>query len=199
LIAGALLFGDRITGSQFAGAVVSLLGMMTIVTRGSLDNLLALDFNIGDLAALGGVFLYSIYSAMLRKKPPIHPLSLLSVLFWMGVTMLLPLLGVEIARGVVMNPRLETWGAILYVGIFPSLLAYFFFNRAVELIGAARAGAYMNLPPVFGIGLAIVLLGERPETFHVVGAVLVGIGIWTSLRKAPGQPRVPAAEALEPR
>lgn len=199
LITAALLFGDRITPGQVAGAIVSLAGLLTIITRGSLDNLLALEFNRGDAAALGGVFLYSVYSAVLRKKPPIHPLSLLTALFWIGVAMLLPLLAIELVHGVVLEPRLATFGAILYVGIFPSLLAYFFFNRSVELIGAARAGVYMNLPPVFGIGLAIPLLGERLEAFHLAGAALVGIGIWTSLRKASGQTQVPPAEALEPR
>lgn len=184
LALSALLFRDRITLGQIAGTILSLIGLLAILSRGSLEALAAMEFNRGDAASLLGVFLYSLYSAMLRKKPPIHPLSLLAVLFAVGVvTLSIPYI-VELRSGVRMVGRPETVMAILYVGIFPSLLSYFFFNRSVELIGAARAGIFMNLPPVFGVGLAILLLGESLEIFHVYGAALVALGIYCATRRA---------------
>jgi drug/metabolite transporter (DMT)-like permease len=63
--------------------------------------------------------------------------------------------------------------AILYVGVFPSLVAYALFNRSVTLIGSVRAGAYMNLPPVLGVGLAMLLLGEGIASYHFIGALLI--------------------------
>lgn len=198
LALSAILFGDRIGFAQIGGTVVSLAGLLTIVARGDFDNIIALDFNRGDAAALLAVFFYALYSALLRKRPPIHPLSLLTVLFAVGVaTLLLPYL-VEVAEGRFMQARPATFGAILYVGIFPSLLSYFFFNRSVELIGTARAGIYMNLPPVFGVSLAILLLGEHLEFFHAIGAALVAIGVIYSTRSS-GAVRVAPADAPQPR
>lgn len=181
LALSALLFRERIRVSIIAGTAVSLAGMLTIAAQGDFGNLLALRFNRGDAAALVGVLLYALYSALLRKKPPIHPLSLLAVLFTVGVATLLGPYLHELAEGRLMVARTATFLAILYVAIFPSLLSYFFFNRAVDLIGAPRAGIYMNLPPVFGVGLAMVLLGEALEPFHLAGAALVAIGVvWTT-------------------
>lgn len=194
LALSAVLFRDRISWGQIAGTLLSLGGLLAILSRGSLDNILAMQFNRGDAASLLAIFLYSLYSAMLRKKPPIHPLSLLAVLFAVGVVFLSIPYAIELAEGVRMVGRPETILAILYVGIFPSLLAYFFFNRSVELIGAARAGIFMNLPPVFGVGLAILLLGEALETFHLVGGALVGLGIYCATRGASNR----AAHAIDP-
>lgn len=189
LALSALLFRERILVSTLAGTAVSLAGMLTIVAQGDFANLLALRFNKGDAAALVAVLLYALYSALLRKKPPIHPLSLLAVLFLVGVATLIGPYLYEVANGRLMVGRPETFLAILYVAIFPSLLSYFFFNRAVDLIGAPRAGIYMNLPPVFGVGLAMLLLGEGIELFHLVGAALVATGVvWTTRAPRPSAP-----------
>lgn len=72
------------------------------------------------------------------------------------------------------------WGAaaaIAYVAIFPSLIAYIFYNRGVELLGSARAGMYLFLVPVFGAILATVFLGEKLHFFHAVGFVLIVAGV----------------------
>lgn len=189
LAMSAILFRDRITWAQIFGTLVSLAGLLTIVARGDLANIISMEFNRGDAAALFGVFLYSLYSALLRKRPPIHPLSLLGVLFAIGVATLTAPYLAELIRGRHMVAGGETLMAIVYVGVFPSLLSFFFFNRSVELIGTARAGTYMNLPPVFGIGLAILLLGEALEFFHVIGALLVAIGVFCATKEWGVLPR----------
>lgn len=113
LAISGMLFHDRIRPPQIIGTLVSLAGLLTIVARGDIENLIALEFNRGDAAALGGVFLYALYSALLRKRPPIHPLSLLAVLFAVGVaTLLLPYLA-ELLSGRHMVARPATFGAIL--------------------------------------------------------------------------------------
>jgi drug/metabolite transporter (DMT)-like permease len=66
---------------------------------------------------------------------------------------------------------------LAYVAVFPSFLAYLFFNRGVELLGASRAGHFMHLMPVFGSVLAVALLGEAFHGFHAVGVALIGAGI----------------------
>jgi drug/metabolite transporter (DMT)-like permease len=195
LLLSTLVFRDKITPGQLVGTLVSLAGLLVIVAQGSMANLLAMTFNRGDAAALFGVFLYSLYSTLLRKRPAIHQLSFLVTLFGVGAASIALPYSLEIAQGHYMAARAEVVLAILYVGIFPSLLAYFFFNRSVDLIGISRASIYMNLPPIFGVGLAILLLGERLAPFHLVGAVLVASGVFLATRRgAEASPTVGEAE-----
>ena len=77
----------------------------------------------------------------------------------------------------------QTLGAIGYVSVFPSVLAYIFFNRGVELIGANRAGIYLHLVPLFGAILAITLLGEQPKMYHFIGIALILAGVALAARK----------------
>lgn len=187
LIMPSILFGERIRPLLVTSAALSFAGIVWIVTRGQP---LALDLgglNHGDLLALIGVFLYSAYATFLRKVPAIHHITLLAVLFAVGMgTLAFPYL-VSLAECGIATPRIEVIGAVLYVGIFPSLIAYAFFNRAVVLIGSVRAGVYMNLPTVFGVFLAVLLLGERLETYHLVGAAIVVAAIFVSRLAAAGQ------------
>ncbi len=196
LLLSTVIFRDRITIGQLAGTLVSLAGLLVIVAQGSLANILAMTFNRGDAAALFGVFLYSLYSTLLRKKPAIHQLSFLVTLFAVGAASIaIPYL-LELAHGHYMAARIEVPLAILYVGIFPSLLAYFFFNRSVDLIGVARASIYMNLPPVFGVALAILLLGEHLAPFHIAGAALVGAGVFMATRRGDEPPAAGPVETV---
>ncbi len=80
---------------------------------------------------------------------------------------------------------------IVFVVIFPSTLAYLFFNRGIELIGPNRAAPFFHLVPVFGSVMAIVLLGEKPELFHLVGYALVLAGIFTASRRGSARTRAP--------
>lgn len=195
LLLSTLVFRDKITPGQLVGTLVSLAGLLVIVAQGSMANLLAMTFNRGDAAALFGVFLYSLYSTLLRKRPAIHQLSFLVTLFGVGAASIAVPYSLEIAQGHYMAARAEVVLAILYVGIFPSLLAYFFFNRSVDLIGISRASIYMNLPPIFGVGLAILLLGERLAPFHLLGAALVASGVFLATRRgAEASPNVRSAE-----
>ncbi len=139
LLVSTLIFRDRISAGQLAGTLVSLAGLLVIVAQGSFANIAAMTFNRGDAAALLGVLLYSLYSTLLRKRPSMHQLSFLVVLFAVGAASIAIPYAAEIAGGRTMEARIEVPMAILYVGIFPSLLAYFFFNRAVDLIGVSRA------------------------------------------------------------
>ena len=90
---------------------------------------------------------------------------------------------VEIVRGTVQWPTPTGWLIMLYIGLLPSLVAQVFFIRGVELIGAARAGIFVNLVPVFGALLAVVLLGEPFALYHAVGLALVLGGIWLAERR----------------
>ena len=177
IIFSFLIFRDTVTPRQLAAVAISLVGVVVIVAQGSLATLSELSLNIGDLIVLAAAFSYAAYTALLRRRPRIHPLSFLFVTFIVGAAMLLPLYLWESLSGAPMRPSLVTLGAVGYVVIFPAILAYLCYNRGVELLGANRAGHFFHLQPVFGTLLAIVFLGERFQLFHAVGIGLIIAGI----------------------
>ena len=74
--------------------------------------------------------------------------------------------------------------SVLYVAIFPSVLAYMFWNKAVEIIGASKAGIFIHLMPVFGAIMAYMFLGERLRSYHIAGICLIFSGIYlTTIHK----------------
>jgi drug/metabolite transporter (DMT)-like permease len=178
-----VLFREPLTARQTLGLAVSLAGVLAIVTRGDLALLLRLDLNIGDIAVLGGLAIYGLYTALLRRRPPVAPLSFLAVTIGWGAVLLVPAWIVETfaaGRAVVLSPLAVF--ALVYVVLFPSVLAFLFFNRGVELVGANRAGPIFHLFPLFGAILSILFLGERLAPFHALGAVLILTGVTVASR-----------------
>ncbi len=180
---GFALFGERLTWRQAAGVSVSLTGVLVVICRGSLDVLLGIGFNRGDVWFLIALLIYAFYTAMLRKRPAMHPISFLAVGMSWGALLLVPAVGIEIASGQTIVFDALSLVSFAYVCIFPSLLGYLFLNRGVELIGANRAAPFLHLVPVFGSVLAIVFLGEHFELYHAVGYALVFAGITIATRK----------------
>jgi drug/metabolite transporter (DMT)-like permease len=177
------LFGDRLTLRQAGGISVSLSGVIVIICHGSLAVLLGIAFNRGDVWFVIALVFYGFYMAMLRKRPPIHPLSFLAVGMAGGAVFLIPLVVLEIASGRTMVFDAESILSFAFICLFPSLLGYLFLNRGIELVGANRAAPFIHLVPVFGSVLAIVLLGERFELYHAVGYGLVFSGITIATRR----------------
>lgn len=183
-----LLFRERIGRWQALGLALSIVGVFTIATHGRLELLARLTLNPGDAWIVLAVTCYAFYSAMLRRRPAgLHPLSFLAATFLIGAAVLLPFHLWEIADGRPMHLDRPTLLAVAYVAVFPSILAYMFFNRGVELVGANRAGQYIHLMPVFGSVLAMVFLGERPQAYHAAGIVLIVAGIVAATRGRPRQ------------
>ena len=173
-------FGDRPGVPAMAGLALSLAGVLVVVTRGHPFDVAGTDFVTGDLWICLGVACYAVYSVVLRVRPKVHPLSLLTVTFALGTAVLLPAYAVEALTGPPMHLDAATLGAIGFTAAFPSLLSYFCFNRGVELVGAARAGQFIHLVPVFAVALAVVFLDERPAAFQAAGAAFVAVGIAVS-------------------
>lgn len=181
--ASFLLFGERVGPLQGLGILVSLSGVGVIVARGDWGTLAGLAFNRGDLWILAAVVSYALYTALLRRRPVVHPLSFLATTFGLGAVMLLPFLAWEMASGRVMPATPAAFGAVAYVAVFPSVLAYFCFNRTVELIGANRTGLSVHLMPVFGTLMAIAFLGESLRWYHGAGIALIAAGILLAGRR----------------
>ena len=179
-----LLFGMRLSLAQFAGIMISLAGVLTILLRGDLAALVNIQFNRGDVMFAGAVLSFGLYSALITRRPRIHPLSLICFTIGCGALLLLPFSVWEFWNGVRLQPDALTLATVVYVMIFPSTLAYLFFNRGIALIGPNRASPFLHLVPVFGSAMAVLLLGEQPRLFHLTGYLLVLAGVVIASRPA---------------
>ena len=178
MIINFVAFQLQVRVLQIAGLFMALAGVITTVSSGQPLSLLDNGANLGDAIMMLAALCYAVYSIGLRWRPPIHWLSfvfvlalsacLVSFVFWLG----------EIQLTGVQWPSQTGWYVVLYVGIFPSLLSQLFYARGVELIGANRAGLFINLVPVFGSLLAVLVLGEGFHWFHGAGLLLVSGGIY---------------------
>ncbi|QWG12325.1 DMT family transporter [Bradyrhizobium sediminis] len=178
------LFGVRLTWAQLAGIMISLAGVLTILLRGDFAALVSIRFNRGDVMFAGAVVSFGLYSALMTRRPKTHQLSLISFTIGCGALLLLPFSIWEFSTGVRLQPDLLTAATLSYVVIFPSTLAYLFFNRGIALIGPNRAAPFLHLVPVFGSAMAILLLGEQPRLFHLIGYLLVLAGVVIASRQA---------------
>ena len=179
-----LLFRVRLTPAQLAGIAISLLGVLTIILHGDFGALGGIEFNRGDLMFAAGLLVFGLYSALMPRRPRTHQLSLISFTTGCGALMLLPFSIWEYSAGLTLKPDALTVATLVYVVIFPSTLAYLFFNRGIALIGPNRAAPFLHLVPVFGSAMAILLLGEQLRLFHLVGYALVLAGVVTASRQA---------------
>jgi len=179
-----IFFREKIFLIQAAGVLLSLVGVSTIIVHGDLKVLQSMSVNQGDLLIFIAVVFYAGYSVMMRKIPPIHPLSFAAVTFIIGALILLPVYIWETVYVRPMPLNLSSAMAVGYVAIFPSVIAYLCYNRGVELVGANRAGVFVHLMPVFGSIMAMLFLGEGFEWFHFAGISLIisGIILVTSTR-----------------
>jgi drug/metabolite transporter (DMT)-like permease len=181
-----LFLRERLATLQVAGIAVSLGGVMVILLRGSLETLVTLQLNAGDLLIIVSMAMWSIYTISLRFRPPgMHVLSFLFVLACIGDAAILPFYAMETALG---QPMQWTTGAALAiagVALLSSVLAYIFWNRGVDEVGANVAGLFVHLMPVFGVMLAWVILDERLAPFHIAGIALILGGIYLTSRFAP--------------
>jgi drug/metabolite transporter (DMT)-like permease len=180
-----LFLRQRLAPVQLMGVAVSLAGVLAILSQGSLETLAMLQLNRGDLFVILSMLLWSIYTICLRWKPAgLHMLSFLFVIALIGDTAILPFYLVESALGATMTFTPTAVGALLCVALFSSVLAYIFWNRGVEQVGASVAGLFVHLMPVFGTILAWLFLGERLRAYHVIGIALILSGIYVTSRAA---------------
>ena len=183
---------QRLSAVQLAGVTVSLSGVLALLSRGSLETLATLTLNRGDLFIILSMLLWSIYTTCLRWKPQgLNMLSFLFVIACIGDAVMLPFYVIESALGFRASFTALNITALVSVALFSSVLAYIFWNRGVEQVGASVAGLFVHLMPVFGTILAWIFLDEKLQPFHIAGIALILTGIYVTSRKAA--PPVPAA------
>jgi drug/metabolite transporter (DMT)-like permease len=183
---------------QWAGTAVSLVGAAILITRGSLDALLGLDLVRGDLWMIAGVLLWTAYSLLLRRRPvDLPPDVALMASIVPAITVLLPVVLLGPGGAALPEPSPFVVGAILYIAIFASLIAFSLWAYGVAAIGPERAGQYVHLMPIFGAVLSTLLLGEAIVAAQVAGAAFVFAGLFLVQRQgAPAAAAAPPAAAF---
>jgi len=176
-----LLKIEKTNKFQIIGLILAVLGILSIITKLDFDILLTLDFNKGDLIMIGGVITWGLYSAFLKKKKFDLPLlTLVHVLCTFGLIFILPQFLYELSQGQYVEFNINLIYTLIFLALFPSIGSYYCWAGAVSIIGANRAGIFLSLIPLFSTIMAIFFYDEKFEFFHLIGAVLIVIGLFLS-------------------
>jgi drug/metabolite transporter (DMT)-like permease len=177
LIGARVFLGVRFTAVQALGALITMLGVAVIAAQADPAKLAALAFNSGDVMMVMAAVLYAGYTIGLRQRPKVSGVSMLAAMAVAAFATSLPLMIWEIVSGGFVWPTSGGLLTLAFVALGPAFLAQLTFMRGVELIGPGRAGVFVNLVPVFGAIMAVVILGEPFGTYHVLALLLVVGGI----------------------
>lgn len=187
-----LMTRETISWRQFAGVLISILGVLIIITKGDPRALPQLRLNVGDLWALATVPCWGFYTVLLRRHRGVAPpMAELAVMISVGALLLTPFYAWELATAGLFQVNPATLGTVVYISLFGSVLAYLSWNSGVAQVGPNKAGLFLHLIPVFTTVLAIAFLGERLYMHHGLGALLIIGGIYlvtaNALRVAPAE------------
>jgi drug/metabolite transporter (DMT)-like permease len=181
----ALLIGEKMELKYWVSMGLSMLGVLIVITHGSLERMIALQFNIGDLIMVLAVISWALYSIFIKKLSGKMPsLMIFGFTLAIGFMVMVPAVAIELSVVPVEAVNLAEWSALVYIGIFPSICSFLLWNRAVALIGPSKASISLNLIPVFGAVAAFFVLGEMITAPQIIGGCLVFIGVFiTSFTK----------------
>lgn len=176
---------ERLTKFQLLGTLLSLAGVLFIISGGSLQSLLSFSFNKGDLIVLVAVVCWSVYSLLIKKyagKLPGYSTFLVTIAI--GAIMLLPFAVYEqLTSSQTILWNASTIGAIIYVGVIASIVAFLSWNNGVVSLGANKAGIYLNFIPLFATIFAVLFLNEQLLLAQIIGGIAVIAGVFISAIK----------------
>jgi drug/metabolite transporter (DMT)-like permease len=176
---------EKINGTQILGLMLSITGVITIITKLDFGKLVSLDLNKGDLGLLIAMLSWAIYSTMLKThKTGLKYLTFMSVIVSIGLIFLFPQFLFELNNQQIIKFNIIVFLITGYVVLFAGLGSYILWNKAVIIVGPNKAGIFLHLMPVFSSFMAIFLLNERLMNFHVIGAIIIIIGIYLSSKKS---------------
>ena len=166
---------------QILGLIISVLGILAIITKLDLNLIRSLNFNKGDLIMIGGVITWGLYSSFLKKKKFTLPLlTLVHVLCTFGLIFILPQFLYELSQGLTVQVNTNLFYTLIYLALFPSIGSYYCWAGAVAIIGANRAGIFLSLIPFFSTIMAIIFFNEQFQFFHLIGSILIILGLFLS-------------------
>ncbi len=180
------LEGERANARQIAGMLVSLAGIVVILSHGQLENVLKLELHAGDAWILLAMPVWGTYSVLLKRRPrELGGVAFVFVLAVLGLLILAPVIGVQ---AIAVPPHAPTPAqalGIAYMGIGASVVAFICWNKGVSVVGANAAGFTVHLLPAFGTVLAIAFLGESFGAYHAIGFATILAGVVLAARASP--------------
>jgi drug/metabolite transporter (DMT)-like permease len=169
---------------QIMGLILSVLGILSIITKLDFNILLTLNFNKGDIIMIGGVVTWGLYSSFLKKKKFTLPLlTLVHIVGTFGLLFIFPQFLFELSQGKIIKFDINLSYILIYLALFPSIGSYYCWAGAVSIIGANRAGIFLSLIPLFSTILAMFFFNENFYFFHFIGSVLIVLGLILSNKK----------------
>ncbi|GAX88941.1 DMT family transporter [Effusibacillus lacus] len=169
------LLRERISLPQAGGFVVSLIGVLVILTKGNLGQLFHTEYNQGDLLMIGAVIVWTLYSIIGKRIAGVPPITATAISTFYSTLIMAPFAFIQgIDTGSISMVAVT---GILYMTIFPSVGSFVFWNMSVRAIGASQAGIFLNLIPVF-TALISLMLGETITASQVWGGLLVFAGVY---------------------
>jgi len=179
LVGSVIIFKEAVNFTKVTGLIIAFFGVLVVVSQGDYERVILLSFNYGDLVMLCACFFYSGFTLGLKNKPVIDPIVLMTYFSLSALIFSIPLLIIEYYLGLIQVPATSTaWLTILYIAFVPSFLAQIFFIRGVELVGASKAGLFINFLPIFAAILGVLLLGERLFVYHLISLFIVLLGVY---------------------
>ncbi len=176
---------ERAARRQIAGMLISLAGILVILSRGEIGSLLQLQFHAGDAWILLAMPIWGIYSVLLKRRPPeLGGVDFLFLISLAGLMLLAPAFALEVLHSPPRWPSTGEAAGVLYVALAASVGAFLCWNRGVAMVGANAAGFTMHLLPAFATLLAMVFLGESFQAFHAAGIVTILAGVLVATRAA---------------
>ena len=187
LIAGIIIH-EPVTRRQLVGAVLGLIGVVGLLSRGSLTFLLDLQFNVGDLMIVAAAVIWALYSVfgrrVMRNRSPVAATALSNFL---GLPLIAAAAVYELQH-ISLNLRVETIAAIVHICVVPTIIGYWSWNRAVGILGAGGAMVFFNTLPLYGVILGALFLNESVGVIHLIfGGLILGGGLWATLGKTGHQ------------
>ena len=180
----SLLKIEKTNYYQIIGVILSLIGVISIITKIDIELIKNLDFNKGDVSMIIAMFSWAIFSILLKKqKHQISQISLLQVIIVCGLLFLIPIYIGEFFLGSALKLNKPFYLTLTYVVFFPGLLAFFFWIKGISIIGANRAGIFLHLMPIIGAIMAMVIFKEKFMYYHLLGAIFIIAGITLSNKK----------------
>jgi drug/metabolite transporter (DMT)-like permease len=178
IILARIFLKEKIGWMKLAGLVLCIAGILFLLSRGNLKNLLTLHFSFGDAWMLVAAFCFAVYNTLVKKKPAsISPVNFLFASFLLGTILLFPFFLWEYDHAPVIDWNARLIPSILYLGIGASVICFFIWNIAIGILGAGRTALFGNLIPVFSSLEAVIILNEKFSWIHVVSMIIVFSGL----------------------
>ena len=186
LIGVTLILKTKLTFGQIIGTILTMAGVLLIISKGDFSLLVGLQINKGDWIMLGACIFYAGYTIGLQNRPDIDNMTMMTVFAGAAWVLSIPILLIEVTQGTAQWPATQlAWLIVLFISLIPSFISQVFYMRGVDLIGPDRAGVYSNLVPIYSAALGVLILNEAFSLYHFLSIIIVITGLTVISRSKP--------------